>query len=401
MMAAITAAGYDRQVLLLEQNEKLGKKIYITGKGRGNVTNQADISDFFEKITSNPKFLYSALYGFTNEMLLDFLSTYGFAWKTERGGRVFPTSDHASDITKALEKALYHEKVEICLRTKVNSILTSKEAPDHVCGVQLDTGEVITAEHVIVATGGKSYPTTGSTGDGLRFANELGIETTQTYPSLVPFETKENDVLTLQGLALRNIRLEIRKSDRPVYEGFGELLFTHFGVSGPLVLQASSKLTQFLAEGIPLDANIDLKPAISNKQLDEKLVKLIGQFRQKQFAHFFDPLIPGKMRQVLVERSMVPREQKIADLTREQRRKIGNLLKHFSFTIIGTRGFPEAIITKGGVSVKELDPVTMRAKRIKGISFAGEVIDVDALTGGYNMQIAFSTGYAAGNAFSH
>ena len=401
MMAAIAAAGHGRQVLLLERNEKLGKKLYITGKGRGNLTNASDIGEFFDKISTNSKFLYSALYGFSNVMLLDFLSEYGFSWKTERGGRVFPTSDHASDITKALTKALHVNGVEIRLGRRVKTLVTSGSNPNSIIGVQLSSGEVLSAGHVIVATGGKSYPATGSTGDGIEFADTLGLKTKKAFPALVPFETLESDIRALQGLTLRNVKLEIRKGGSClVYDGFGEILFTHFGVSGPLVLAASSKVTKDLAAGETMDACIDLKPAISREQLDERLQRHASDLRQKHFSHFFDGLVPGKLRHVLLERCGVSPDQKICNLTRQERRSIVDLLKSFSFTVTGTRGFSEAIITQGGVCVKELNPMSMAVKRMKGLSFAGEVIDVDALTGGYNMQIAFSTGFAAGNALA-
>ena len=429
MMAAAAAAGAGHEVLLVEQNEKLGKKLYITGKGRGNFTNAADIEDFFDKTVSNPKFLYSALYGFSNQSLLAFLEEYGLAWKEERGGRIFPASDHASDVTKALTKALQSAGASVRLHTRVTAIV-AEEAPAElsdgakngeairVQGVEAVTAgdgkggrsgarqaddekrEFLPADHVIVATGGLSYPATGSTGDGFGFAGALGIETKAAYPALVPLEVMEDDIPQMQGLALKNVALKVSDGGKKVFDGFGELLFTHFGVSGPLVLSASSRLTKGLAKGKKYQASIDLKPALEEPVLDERLQRQIAEHRKKDFSHFFEGLVPRKMQAVLGQRSGIAPERKIGSLTREERRQIGALLKDFSFTVTGTRGFSEAIITQGGISVREIDPATMYAKKYKGLSFAGEVLDVDALTGGYNLQIAFSTGYLAGSSIA-
>lgn len=424
MMAAVAAAEAGHRVLLVEQNEKLGKKLYITGKGRGNFTNAADIEEFFEKIVSNTKFLYSALYGFSNQSLLAFLEENGLAWKEERGGRIFPVSDHASDVTKALTRALQRAGVEVRLRTRVVGIVVDGEysaenaEKECVCGVWIEkehrnvaassiqmskqskiaAGEAfLPADHIIVATGGLSYPMTGSTGDGFRFAKKLGIETKDAYPALVPLNVAEEDIPRMQGLALKNVTLTVFDGKKKVFDAFGEMLFTHFGVSGPLVLSASSWLTKGLAKGKRYNAAIDLKPALDEQVLDERLQRQIAEYRKKAFSHFFEGLVPRKMQAVLVERSGIVPERKIGSLTKEERRQIAALLKGFSFTVTGTRGFSEAIITQGGVSVKEIDPATMYAKKYKGLSFAGEVLDVDALTGGYNLQIAFSTGYLAGS----
>ena len=337
------------------------------------------------------------------------MEEWGLSWKEERGGRVFPKSDHASDITRTLEKALRNNQVEIRLNTSVSKLLARKqgsspgegtnagESGRAVCGVQLTSGQTLTADHVIVATGGVSYPATGSTGDGFRFAQELGLKVTELLPALVPFETKESDIPGLQGLSLRNVVLKVFDPKKKIlFEDFGELLFTHFGVSGPLALRASSVLTKRLAGGEALVASIDLKPAIPEKELDERLVRHIAENRRREFSHFFEGLLPGKLKNVAQERCAIDSGQRIGDISKAQRKEILSLLKAFSFTIVGTRGFAEAIITQGGVSVKELVPKSMRAKSIRGLSFAGEVIDVDALTGGYNLQIAFSTGFVAG-----
>ena len=419
MMAAIAAAEAGHRTVLAEQNEKLGKKLYITGKGRGNFTNAADIGDFFDKTVSNSKFLYSALYGFSNQSLLTFFEENGLKWKEERGGRIFPESDHASDVTKALTKALQRAGVEVRLNTRVMRIVTEKgDSADRIRGVRVVTerrakdkhdgvtqnadagGEFLAADHIIVATGGLSYPATGSTGDGFRFAEALDIETKTAYPALVPLETAEDDIPQMQGLALKNVTLTISGGKKKVYDGFGELLFTHFGVSGPLVLSASSRLTKGLAEGKQYKAVIDLKPALTGQMLDERLQRQIAEYRKKDFSHFFEGLVPRKMQKVLAGRTQIEPERKIGSLTKDERRRIVSLLKGFSFTVTGTRGFSEAIITQGGIAVREIDPTTMYAKKYKGLSFAGEVIDVDALTGGFNLQIAFSTGYLAGSSIA-
>ncbi len=423
MAAAYAASFHVADVLLLERNEKLGKKIYITGQGRGNLTNAADIGDFFEHIVSNPKFLYSALYGFTNEQLLELLKSYGLVTKTERAKRVFPASDHASDITAAWRKALQARGVKVRLNCGVKELLTKDvlALPEEagggatfcITGVRLDDGSEELADHVIVATGGISYPSTGSTGDGLRFAQGLRIHTTVLRPALVPFTTLETDICALQGLSLKNVGFLVFDGKKRLYEGFGEMLFTHFGVSGPLVLSASSRVTGCF-DGAPsetdtkdddkhpaqkktLSAEIDFKPRLSKEQVDKRLLAEIQKRPKQAYRRFFEGLLPKGIHPVMVARSGIDKERRIGTLTKEDRQIVGGLLKHFSLTLTGTRGFKEAIITQGGVDVKEIDPQTMRAKRIKGLSFAGEVIDVDALTGGFNLQIAFSTGIAAGN----
>lgn len=421
MAAAYAASFHADEVLLLEKNEKLGKKIYITGKGRGNLTNAADISDFFNKIISQPKFLYSALYSFTNDHLLDLLGKYGLKTKTERGGRIFPISDHASDITAAWTKALKERDVDIKLNCTVKSLILSEAAPQGdgvadfsdnasdkkneattikqtVCGVILSDGSRIQSNHVIVCTGGLSYPTTGSTGDGLRIAQSLGLCVTNTYPALVPLLTKETDTHELAGLSLKNVNFTVKNGKKICYRDFGEMLFTHTGISGPLVLSASSVVTSLLGKGNTLFGEIDFKPRLNEKELDARLLRIIEKQRGQHFKRFFEDLLPASLRPVMVGRLFIAPVRRIGDLSKEERKSIGALLKAFSLTITGTGGFKEAIITQGGVDVKELDPATMKAKRVSGLSFAGEVIDVDALTGGYNMQIAFSTGFLAGDA---
>ena len=394
MMAAISAGSAGHKVLLLEQNEKLGKKLYITGKGRGNFTNSADISDFFDKIIHNPSFLYSALYGFSNRALLSFFEENGLKWKEERGGRIFPLSDHASDITKALTRALHHSQIEIRTDSKVMALIN--DGSRRVCQVKTSDGEYIACDHVIVATGGLSYPSTGSTGDGLLFARDLGLKVVDPLPALVPLETIEPDIPGMQGLSLKNVSLSVSDNRKILYEGFGELLFTHFGISGPLALSASSHITKRLSGSSTLAGTIDLKPAITTEELDKRLIRQADSMGSRNFSRFFEGILPKKLQPVIIDRSGIDPSSKIAALSKAQRSRILTLLKGFSFTISKTRGFSEAIITQGGVSVKELDPRNMRAKSFEGLSFAGEVIDVDALTGGFNLQIAFSTGYLAG-----
>lgn len=399
MMAAIAAADAGNSVILLEKNEKLGKKIYITGKGRGNFTNARDVSEFFDNVVTNPKFLYSALYGFTNQQTLGFFEENGLKWKEERGGRVFPVSDHASDITKALTKAMKQRNIEIYLNCKVSSLILEEnrklDEKACVCGVKTDRGDFF-CDNVIVATGGLSYPSTGSTGDGLDFAKRLNIKTTATYPALVSLVTAESDVAEMQGLSLKNVRLSLFDKNKEVYSDFGEMLFTHKGISGPLVLTASSKLAK-LVHKTALKGFIDLKPNVDETKLNQRLVQLFEQSPKKTYLNMCGKILPRKMTEVFAERSGIEKRKRLCDITKVERTGIVSLLKAFPVTVIGSGNYNEAIVTQGGVDVSQIDPGTMKSKVVDGLSFAGEVIDVDALTGGYNMQIAFSTGFLAGN----
>lgn len=399
MMSAVAAADAGHKVTLIEKNEKLGKKIYITGKGRGNFTNGRDISEFFDNIVSNPKFLYSALYGFTNQQTMDFFEGNGMKWTEERGGRVFPSTNHASDITKALTKAMNLRNIEICLHTKALGLISSKDdtldGKTGVTGVSTDKGEFL-CDHVIVATGGLSYPTTGSTGDGLKFAKTLDIKTTDTFPALVALVTSDKDIPLMQGLSLKNVELSVYDRKKIVFSEFGEMLFTHQGISGPIVLSASAKLAKLLSQK-SLKGAIDLKPKVDESKLNKRLVQLIEESPKKTFLNLCGQLLPRKMTEVFAERTGIEKRKLLCEITKDERRLTVKLLKEFPFTIIGTGGFKEAVITQGGIAVSQIDPGTMKAKNVEGLSFAGEVIDVDALTGGYNMQIAFSTGFLAGN----
>lgn len=391
MMAAYAAAVAGQKVTLLEQNEKLGKKIYITGKGRCNFTNASDLDEVMKAVVTNPKFLYSAFYTFSNDAVMDFFESNGMPYKVERGNRVFPVSDHSSDVIRTLERALRAQGVAIHLHTKVKRILCQQ---NQITGVLLESGDTLQADRVIIATGGKSYVTTGSTGDGYIFAKDLGHKVVPQHPALVPLVTKEDYIIQMQGLSLKNVNLSVCKDKKCIYHEFGEMLFTHFGVSGPLVLSASSLLTKELPG--ELQAFIDLKPALTEEQLDQRLLREISEHPKGHIKGIFQQLLPSKMIPVMILLSGISHEKCMCDLTKEERGKVVTLLKHFPFTIVAARGYNEAIITQGGVDVKEVDPSTMESKRISGLFFAGEVLDLDALTGGYNLQIAWSTGYLAG-----
>lgn len=392
MMAAVTAARKGKNVLLLEKNEKLGKKLFITGKGRCNITNSAEIDELFSAVVSNPKFLYSSFYSLTNDQVIEFFEELGVKTKVERGGRVFPESDHSSDVIRALEQELKRLGAEIRLRTEVKEILAEG---GRAKGVRLSSGEKLNADAVIIATGGISYPSTGSTGDGYRFARECGHKVTELSPALVPMEVEEWYAKELMGLSLRNIEIKITDGKKKLYEEFGEMLFTHYGVTGPVILSASSIVGKKLKEH-PLTLHIDLKPALTEEQLDKRVLREFEANHNRQFKNAADSLFPAKLKPVIVELSGIPEEKKVNEVTKEERLRFVRMIKDFSMTLTAMRGYNEAIITKGGVSVKEIDPGTMESKLVKGLYFAGEVLDLDAVTGGYNLQIAWSTGYLAG-----
>lgn len=392
MMAAVFAARNGQNVQLLEKNEKLGKKLFITGKGRCNITNAADIEDLFTAVTSNPKFLYSGFYSFTNQQVIDFFEELGVKTKIERGERVFPVSDHSSDVIAAFSRELKSLGVAVSLHTEVRKLLCEQ---DKVCGVLLTNGKKMKADAVIVATGGISYPSTGSTGDGYRFAKETGHRVTELLPSLVPMEVRQWYAKELQGLSLRNIEICITDGKKKLYEEFGEMLFTHYGVTGPVILSASSVVGKTLRKK-ELTLHIDLKPALSEEQLDKRILREFDANHNKQYKNSIDSLFPAKLKPVMIELSEIEPEKKVNEITKEERQRLVHLIKDFTMTLTGLRSYNEAIITKGGVSVKEIDPGTMESKKMKGLYFAGEVLDLDAVTGGYNLQIAWSTGYLAG-----
>lgn len=452
MMAALAAAEKGCRVCLIEKNEKLGKKLFITGKGRCNVTNAADMETLFANVRSNAKFLYSAFYDYDNRAVMDFLEKAGCFLKIERGERVFPVSDHSSDVIAAFQRELKKRKVEVLLNTEVKELLleAGEEAQaeavqerggeagqvgaagscqkaveagaagscqkagqagasgSRMKGVRLSNGKTLYGDSCIVCTGGISYPSTGSTGDGYRFAENAGHQVTQARPSLVPFNIKEKWCARLMGLSLKNVSLRMICDGREVYEGFGEMLFTHFGVSGPLVLSASSfygviggkgkkKARGYGETEADTKLYIDLKPALDLEQLDRRLLRDFEANKGKQFKNALGGLFPASLVPVMVELSGIHPERKVNEVTREERRSFAALIKNLPLTVTGVRGFEEAIITRGGVSVREVNPSTMESKKVKGLYFAGEVLDVDALTGGYNLQIAWSTGHLAGS----
>lgn len=399
MFAAIAAAKNGHQVTLYEKNEKLGKKIFITGKGRCNITNAADMEELFDAVVTNSKFLYSSFYGYTNQNVIDFFEDAGVPVKIERGNRVFPISDHSSDVIRALEREMRKVGVKVCLNTEVKSVEAEKGKFNKV--VLKDT-TTQTADACIVATGGLSYRSTGSTGDGFRFAENVGHKVTQCFPSLVPMETKEPWICELQGLSLRNVEAKILDGKKELYKDFGEMLFTHFGVSGPLIISASSyvgkKFMDKNGQKKELTLEIDLKPALTEEQLDQRVLRDFEENHNRQFKNAITKLFPTKLIPVMLELGGIDPEKKVNSIEKEERKQFVHLIKHFRMTLTGLRDYPEAIITKGGVNVKEIDPGTMESKLVKGLYFAGEVLDLDALTGGFNLQIAWSTGYAAGNA---
>lgn len=396
MMAAAFAAKNGNRVEVFEKNEKLGKKLFITGKGRCNITNAADLEDFFSAVTSNPKFLYSAFYSFTNEQVISFFEELGVKTKVERGGRVFPVSDHSSDVIQTLKSEMERLGVKINLNAEVKELITEKNSTrETVNGIRLVSGKKISGDAVIVATGGISYPSTGSTGDGYRFARRCGHKVSELSPSLVPMEVKEWYAGELMGLSLRNIEIRITDGKKKLYQEFGEMLFTHYGVTGPVILSASSIVGKKLKD-TELTLHIDLKPALTEEQLDKRVLREFETNHNRQFKNAVDSLFPSKLRPVIVELSGIPEEKKVHEITKEERLRFVRLIKDFTMTLTGLRGYNEAIITKGGVSVKEIDPGTMESKLVKGLYFAGEVLDLDAVTGGYNLQIAWSTGYLAG-----
>ncbi len=396
MMAAIAAAEAGAKVILIEKNEKTGKKIYITGKGRCNLTNTCADDEFFSHVVSNPKFLYSAIYGFDSEAVCSFFENAGCRLKEERGGRVFPVSDHASDVIKALNKRMDELGVDVRLNSDIRtvSVKGTQEAPAGF-EIKLADGTLLNADSLIIACGGKSYPTTGSDGSMFDILREMGHSIKEPVPALVPFNIAEKDeCAAAQGLALKNVGMIIKDGKKKLYEGFGEMLYTHFGLSGPLVLTASSYYQKKRPEGAKL--YIDLKPALSHEQLDARILREFEDNKNKDFFNVLGSLLPGKLRDVFPARLGIPADKKVNSITKEERRVLVETLKSLEYNITGCRGFDEAIITQGGVNVKEVDPSTMESKIVPGLYIAGEALDVDAHTGGYNLQIAWSTGHLAG-----
>ena len=391
MMASVISARNGDDVTLIEKNEKLGKKVYITGKGRCNVTNACDDIQFFDNVITNKKFMYSAYYGFTSSSVMAFFEELKCPLKIERGDRVFPVSDHSSDIIGALKREMNRLSVNILFNTKVTNVISED---DKVTGVSLSSGEIINADKVILCTGGKSYASCGADGDTWKFAERLGIKTKDAEPSLVPMCCSDSFAKELQGLSLKNVSVKLSDDKRTLYDGFGEMLFTHFGVSGPLILSASGYVKESMYEpGLKL--SIDLKPALNEKQLDERILRDFSKNMNKQFGNSLSELLPAKLIPVIISLSGIDGRKQVNLVTKDERLKLVRLLKNLEMNVTGNRGFNEAIITRGGIDVKEINPNTMESKKYKGLYFAGEMIDVDALTGGFNLQIAWSTAYLA------
>lgn len=394
MTAAIAALDSGQQTDLYDQNEKLGKKLYITGKGRCNLTNHCDISEFFDSIVTNKNFLYSALYTFTNDALMDLMEENGCPLKIERGERVFPQSDKSSDIIKTFKKILERRGAQIYLNHRIAAVETEKDRDgERVTGIRFEDGKVKKYDKVILATGGRSYVSTGSDGSGFKMAKALGHRVTPLKPSLVGVNTQEQWVPELQGLSLRNVGLTMKKGKKKVRYEAGEMLFTHFGVSGPLVLTMSAFMKPPYQD---YTLEIDLKPALSMEQMDARLQRDFEKYNNKHFLNSLVDLLPSKMIPVMVKCSGIPGDKKVNQITREERRHLAELFKGIILHVTSLQDINTAIITSGGVDVKEIDPSTMESKLVRGLYFAGEMIDVDALTGGFNIQIAASTGWLAG-----
>ncbi|MBP5529417.1 MAG: NAD(P)/FAD-dependent oxidoreductase [Lachnospiraceae bacterium] len=405
IMAALSASKHSDEVIIFEKNEKIGKKLFITGKGRCNVTNACSRDEFFENIVSNPKFLYSAYSSFDNNDLMNLIEENGTKLKVERGNRVFPVSDHSSDIIRALNDALKKAKVKVRLNECVKSLIVedydndstddSKKTSKKVRGIVTDSGDKEYADRVIVCTGGISYKLTGSTGDGLRWAGESGHRISSLKPALVPLCTKEKWVTELQGLSLKNVKLSLIIDGKVKYKEMGEMLFTHFGVSGPLVLTASSILAS-VKDYSEAKITIDLKPALSDEEFDARLIRELKEGNKKEFKNIIGNIYPVKLGLELCKLINLEIYKKCNEINKEERIRLVDITKKLPITISGTRDYDEAIITHGGVSVKDVNPKTMESKLVKNLYFAGEVLDVDAFTGGFNLQIAFSSGFLAG-----
>ena len=389
IMAAIHASK-KHNVTILDGNDRIGKKLFITGKGRCNVTNSKDISEFFDYIPGNPHFLYSALYSYTNEDTMNFFENVGIKLKVERGGRVFPMSNKSSDIIKGLSIGLKESNVQVKLNSKVTNIIYDA---NKIVGVEINNSTKLYGDYFIIATGGASYPLTGSRGEGQKFAKKLGHTIIELKPSLVPIELNESWLKDLMGLSLKNISLSILKNNKVLYKNQGEMLFTNYGISGPLVLSGS----RYVKNEGNYEAAIDLKPALNESELDKRIQKDFLKYQNKEFKNALDDLLPKKLIPLIINLSNIPLDKKVNVITKEERKKLLHILKDLRVKIKGLRPIEEAIVTAGGVNTLEIDPSTMKSKIISNLSFAGEVIDVDAFTGGYNVQIALSTGYIAGN----
>lgn len=393
MLASIFLAKAGHEVKVFEKNEKPGKKLYITGKGRCNVTNAGSREDLISSVMGNKKFMYSAFGQFDNWDMIDFLNGIGVETKIERGNRVFPVTDKAITVISKLENQMKKYHVDMYFHSRVEKLL-KEEAK--VCGIALENGKKHFADAVLVATGGLSYPVTGSDGDGYRFAKDFGIESTELYPSLVPFNVREDYSRELMGLSLKNVSLSIWKDGKCLYEEFGEMMFTHFGITGPLVLTASANVGPILKRQ-ELKAYIDLKPAVTKEQLDARILKIFDENKNKYFKNIIGGILPSKLEPVIISLSGINPDKKANEITKKERESFIQVMKNFPLTLTGLREFKEAIITKGGISLKEIQPKTFESKKVKGLFFIGEVLDIDCLTGGFNLQVAWSSAVAAAN----
>lgn len=400
MMAAITAAEYGNNVTIIEKNSDFGKKLLITGKGRCNITSSLYMSEFIKNTLGNGQFLYSAFQNYTNTDIIDFLKNQGLEVKEERGNRIFPVTDKSIDVLNCFKSKINELKIKKLFNTRVQKILVQN---GEVLGVRTEK-EIIQTDKIILATGGKSYPLTGSTGDGYLIAKNIGHKVTEIRPSLVPLVIYEkNECKEMQGLSLRNVGIKIidESKNKLIYEDFGEMIFTHFGISGPTILSGSAHLVRYkeidnLMKEQKIKLQIDLKPALTEEQLDERILRDFKEFKNKQFKHALDKLLPQKMIPIVIEKTKINEEKRVNEITKEERRNLVKVLKKFELTIKDFRPVEEAIITSGGINIKEINPKTMESKLVKGLYFAGEIIDVDSYTGGFNLQIAYSTGYTAG-----
>lgn len=400
MMAAITAAEYGNNVTIIEKNSDFGKKLLITGKGRCNITSSLYMSEFIKNTPGNGQFLYSAFQNYTNTDIIDFLKNQGLEVKEERGNRIFPVTDKSIDVLNCFKSKINELKIKKLFNTRVQKILVQN---GEVLGVRTEK-EIIQTDKIILATGGKSYPLTGSTGDGYLIAKNIGHKVTEIRPSLVPLVIYEkNECKEMQGLSLRNVGIKIidESKNKLIYEDFGEMIFTHFGISGPTILSGSAHLVRYkeidnLMKEQKIKLQIDLKPALTEEQLDERILRDFKEFKNKQFKHALDKLLPQKMIPIVIEKTKINEEKRVNEITKEERKNLVKVLKKFELTIKDFRPVEEAIITSGGINIKEINPKTMESKLVKGLYFAGEVIDVDSYTGGFNLQIAYSTGYTAG-----
>ena len=400
MMAAITAAEYGNNVTIIEKNSDFGKKLLITGKGRCNITSSLYMSEFIKNTPGNGQFLYSAFQNYTNTDIIDFLKNQGLEVKEERGNRIFPVTDKSIDVLNCFKSKINELKIKKLFNTRVQKILVQN---GEVLGVRTEK-EIIQTDKIILATGGKSYPLTGSTGDGYLIAKNIGHKVTEIRPSLVPLVIYEkNECKEMQGLSLRNVGIKIidESKNKLIYEDFGEMIFTHFGISGPTILSGSAHLVRYkeidnLMKEQKIKLQIDLKPALTEEQLDERILRDFKEFKNKQIKHALDKLLPQKMIPIVIEKTKINEEKRVNEITKEERRNLVKVLKKFELTIKDFRPVEEAIITSGGINIKEINPKTMESKLVKGLYFAGEIIDVDSYTGGFNLQIAYSTGYTAG-----